>query len=156
MAVKRIPDQYPGVTAYLIVNGAARALEFYKKAFGAVERIRLPAPGGKVGHAEIQIGGSVVMLADEHPEMGHRGPQAYGGTAVTLMFYVEDVDAAFERAVAAGGKVHRAVADQFYGDRSGTLYDPFGHLWTIASHVEDVAPNELQRRLAAMMKTPSS
>ncbi|MDQ2962299.1 MAG: VOC family protein [Pseudomonadota bacterium] len=148
--VQAIPTGYAGVTPYLIIRDAARALEFYKKAFGATELMRFPAPGGKIGHAEMKIGDGVVMLADESPEMGHKSPQAIGGTAITLMFYVTDVDAQFAKAVAAGGTVKQALKDQFYGDRSGTITDPFGHIWTIATHKEDVSPAEMQRRMAAL------
>lgn len=148
--VQAIPTGYAGVTAYLIIRDAARALEFYKKAFGAKELMRFPAPGGKIGHAEIKIGEGVVMLADESPEMGHKSPQTLGGTAITLMFYVADVDAQFAKAVAAGGTVKQPVKDQFYGDRSGTITDPFGHIWTIATHKEDLSPEEMQRRMVAM------
>ena len=148
--VQAIPTGYAGVTAYLIIRDAAPALEFYKKAFGAKELMRFPAPGGKIGHAEIKIGEGVVMLADESPEMGHKSPQTLGGTAITLMFYVSDVDAQFAKAVAAGGTVKQPLKDQFYGDRSGTITDPFGHIWTIATHKEDVSPEEMQRRMAAM------
>ena len=151
--VQAVPTGYAGVTPYLIIRDAARALEFYKKAFGAKELMRFPAPGGKIGHAEIKIGDGVIMLADESPEMGHKSPQTLGGTAITLMFYVPDVDAQFAKAVAAGGTVKQALKDQFYGDRSGTITDPFGHIWTIATHKEDVSPEEMQRRMAAM---PSS
>jgi PhnB protein len=150
MAVKPIPDGYHTVTPYLVVQGASKALDFYKKAFGATELFRMPGPGGKVMHAEIKIGDSPVMLADEFPEMDARGPQALGGTPVGLMIYCEDVDAVFDRAVTAGAKVLRPVVDQFYGDRSGTLSDPFGHKWTIATHKEDVPMAEMQRRMAAM------
>jgi PhnB protein len=148
MAVQPIPDGYATATPYLIVDGAARALDFYRKAFGAEELMRFEAPGGKIGHAEIRIGNSRLMLADEYPEMGYRGPKALGGTPVGLMLYVEDVDASARRAVEAGAKVMRAVADQFYGDRSGTFLDPFGHMWTIATHKEDVPLDELKRRAA--------
>ncbi|MBI4602402.1 MAG: VOC family protein [Planctomycetes bacterium] len=149
MPVKPIPDGYHSVTPYLIVEGAARAIEFYQQAFGASERLRMPAPGGKVGHAELVIGGSCIMLADEFPEMGFRGPRAIGGSPVGILLYVEDVDAVFARAMAAGAKALRPVKDQFYGDRSGTLEDPFGHVWTIATHKEDLSPEEIQRRHAA-------
>ena len=151
MAVKPIPEGYHTVTPYLVVQGAAKALEFYKKAFGATELVRMPGPGGKVMHAEIRIGDSPVMLADEFPEMDARGPQALGGTPVGLCIYVENVDALFDRAVTAGAKVLRPVVDQFYGDRSGTVADPFGHKWTIATHKEDVSPEEMKRRMAALM-----
>jgi PhnB protein len=151
MAVQPIPPGYHSVTPYLIVRGAARAIEFYRKAFGATEEVRLDGPGGAVMHAEVQIGDSRVMLADEHPAMGAVGPETLEGTSVGLMIYVPDVDARFAQAVAAGGKVVRPVADQFYGDRSGTLVDPFGHKWTIATHTEDVSDEEIHRRFAAMM-----
>ncbi len=149
--VQAIPAGYVGVTPYLIVRDAARMLDFYKKGFGATEVLRLPAPGGKIGHAEIKIGEGMVMLADESPEMGHKSPQTVGGTPVSLMFYVQDVDAQFAKALAAGGTVKHAIKDQFYGDRSGTLEDPSGHIWTLATHAEDVAPDEMDRRMKAMM-----
>jgi PhnB protein len=148
--VQAIPTGYASVTPYLIVRDAARALEFYKKAFGAIELMRFSGPDGRIGHAEIKIGEGVVMLADESPEMGHKGPQTLGGTPVSLMFYVADVDARFAKALAAGGVVKNALKDQFYGDRSGTITDPFGHVWTIATHTEDVTPEEMQRRMAAL------
>ena len=147
MPVKSIPEGYHSVTPYLIINGAADAIEYYQKAFGAVELFRFPAPGGKIGHAEIKIGDSPIMLADEHPEMGYKSPQSWGGTPVSLMIYVEDVDTIFKQAIAAGGKEQQAVKDQFYGDRLGTLADPFGHVWTIATHKEDVSMEEMQRRM---------
>src|SRR5262245_3662534 len=128
MAVKPVPDGYHTATPYLIVKGAAAAIEFYKKAFGATERIRLPGPDGRVGHAEIQIGDSTIMLADEFPEMGIRAPQSPGGAGVSIALYVADVDVQFKKAIAAGAKEMRAVKDQFYGDRTGTLADPFGHV----------------------------
>jgi PhnB protein len=152
MPVKPVPDGYHTVTPYLIVKDAAAAIDFYKKAFGATEEMRMEMPGGKVGHAEIKIGDSRVMLADEFPEMGAKGPQSYGGTPVSLLLYVPDVDARFKQAIAAGGKETRPLKDQFYGDRSGTLTDPFGHTWTIASHVEDVPPAEMQTRMKAAME----
>ena len=136
-------------TPYLIVNGAARAIDFYKQAFGAAELFRMPAPGGKVGHAEIQIGDSRLMLADEFPEMGARGPLSIGGTPVGLMLYVADCDAMFARAVSLGAKVLMPLTDQFYGDRSGTISDPFGHKWTLATHKEDLSKEELDKRAAA-------
>lgn len=151
MAVKPIPEGYHSVTPYLIIKGAAAALEFYKKAFGAVELMRLEAPGGKIGHAEIRIGDSPVMLADEFPEMGAISPQTLGGAGVSLMVYVEDVDARFRQAIQAGGTEVRPVQDQFYGDRSGTLKDPFGHQWTIGTHTEDLTPEEIGQRAAAAM-----
>jgi PhnB protein len=152
MAVKPIPDGYHTATPYLIVQGAARALEFYQRAFGATEVMRFAGPDGKVGHAEIKIGDSIIMVADEFPEMGARSPQSLGGTPVGILLYFEDVDARFNQAVAAGAKVERPVQDQFYGDRSGTLVDPFGHKWTIATHKEDVSLEEVHRRHEAFMK----
>ena len=143
---KPIPEGYHSVTPYLIVDNGAKAIEFYKKAFGAVEKFRLPA-GDRIGHAEIKIGDSFVMLADESPDMGHLSPKARGGTTVSLLIYVPDVDSAFRQAVTAGGIEKRAVEDQFYGDRAGTLEDPFGHQWTLATHVEDVPEDELQSRM---------
>lgn len=145
-SVQPVPAGYHTVTPYLIVDGAADALDFYGRAFGAVERARFPAPGGKIGHAEIQVGDSRVMLADEYPEMGFLGPQTQG-TSVSLLLYVDNVDDLFRQALEAGAAELRPVQNQFYGDRSGTLRDPFGHVWTIATHVEDVSPEELQRRL---------
>ena len=153
MATKPIPEGYRTATPYLIVKGAADAIEFYKRAFGATEMLRMADPQGRVGHAEIKIGDSVIMLADEHPAMGYRGPRALGGSSVSILLYLEDVDSVFERAVKAGAKALRPVANQVYGDRSGTLEDPFGHVWTIATHVEDVPPAELQRRAEAAMKS---
>ena len=150
--VKPIPESYPRVTAYLAEDGAAEAISFYQAVFGGQERMRLPAPGGKIGHAEIAIGDSLLMLSDEAPEMGVRGPKAYGGSPVTLSVYVEDVDAAFDRALKLGAKALRPVATQFYGDRSGQFEDPFGHRWNVASHVEDVSPEEMARRAAELAK----
>lgn len=146
MAVQPIPEGYHSVTPYLIVRGGAAAIDYYQKAFGAVELFRIPAPGGKVGHAEIKIGDSIIMLADEHPEMGYNGPETIGGTPVSLMIYVEDVDKTFERAVTGGGTVKQAIEDKFYGDRSGTVVDPFGHIWHISTHKEDVSMEEMERR----------
>jgi PhnB protein len=156
MAIKAIPEGYRTATPYLIIKGAAEAIDFYKRAFGATELLRMADPQGRVGHAEIKIGDSVIMLADEHPAMGYRGPRSLGGSSVSILLYLENVDAVFERAVKAGAKAQRAVADQFYGDRSGTLEDPFGHVWTVATHVEDVPAEELQRRAEAAMKAPSA
>lgn len=156
MAVKPIPDGYHAVTPYLIVRDADRALAFYRQAFGATECYRLEGPGGRIGHAEIKIGDSMVMLADEHPEMGARGPESLGGSPVHLLLYVEDVDAQVPRAVAAGAKVVRPLKDQFYGDRSATLEDPFGHSWTLATHKEDVPPAEMRRRFEELMRQPGS
>lgn len=152
MTAKPIPDGYHTATPYLIVKKAAEAIEFYKRAFGATELMRLVAPGGAVGHAEIKIGNSAIMLADEGPDERFRGPQSLGGSAVSIMLYVEDVDARFSQATAAGAKVIQAVKDQFYGDRSGTLEDPFGHVWTIATHTEDLSPSEINRRAEAFFQ----
>jgi PhnB protein len=147
--VNPIPKGYHTATPYLIVKDAARAIEFYKKAFGAMELMRMPGAGGKIGHAEIKIGDSPIMLADEVPGMGFRSPESIGGSPVSILLYVEDVDAVFNEAVAAGAKVQRPVADQFYGDRSGGVTDPFGHVWYIATHKEDVSPEEMKKRAAA-------
>jgi PhnB protein len=146
--VKPIPDAYPQVTPYLSVDDAQAAIDFYGTVFGATERSRLPAPGGKIGHAELQLGDSVIMLADEFPEMGIRGPKAIGGTPVTLSVYVEDVDGVVERAVEAGATIVRPIEDQFYGDRSGQFQDPFGHRWSVATHVEDVSDDDMAKRAA--------
>ncbi len=147
--VRHIPDGYNTVTPYLIVRDAAKAIEFYKQAFGARELMRMAAPGGKVGHAEIKIGNSPIMLADEAPEIGARSPETIGGSPISILLYVEDVDAVFKQAVAAGAKVTRPVKDQFYGDRTGGITDPFGHVWYIATHKEDVSPEEMKKRAAA-------
>ncbi|HYH86522.1 MAG TPA: VOC family protein [Pyrinomonadaceae bacterium] len=147
--VKPIPEGYHSVTPYIIVNDGARAIEFYKQAFGATELFRMDAPGGKIGHAEIRIGDSNIMLADEHPEMNARSPQTIGGSPVSLMLYVADVDATVGKAIEAGAKLTRPVANQFYGDRTGGIEDPFGHAWYVATHVEDIAPEELKKRAAA-------
>jgi PhnB protein len=150
--VKAVPDGYHSITPYLIVDGAARAIDFYTRAFDAREIMRMPAPGGRVGHAELRIGESVIMLADEHPEMDARAPGHYGGSPVTLLLYVLDVDTQFKQALDAGATEVRPVADQFYGDRSGTLKDPFGHSWHLSTHKEDVSVEEMARRMAAMQK----
>ena len=150
MAAKPIPDGYQSVIPYLIVSGAAKALDYYQKAFGAKERMRLLMPGGRIGHAEIEIGDCVVMLADEFPEMGVKSPTTIGGTPVGICIYVENVDAVFQRAIAVGGKQEKPLQNQFYGDRSGTVIDPFGHKWTVATHIEDVSEEEISRRMAAM------
>ena len=147
--VKPTPEGYHSVTPYLIIKGAADAIEFYKRAFGATELLRMPHPDGRVGHAEIKIGDSPVMLADEFPEMGHKSPTTLGGSPVSLMIYVDDVDTVFNRAIAEGAKSDRPLETKFYGDRSGSLTDPFGHLWHIATHVEDVSEEEMQKRAAA-------
>jgi len=147
---KPIPDGYERATPYLICHDAAKAIEFYKQAFGAAELFRMPMPGGKIGHAEIKISGAIVMLADECPESGLRSPQSLGGTPVSVLVYVEDVDAFARRAEAAGVRVIEPVADRFYGDRSFKASDPFGHVWMFATHTEDVPPDEMERRAAAM------
>ena len=147
--VKPIPDGYHSVTPYIVVGDGARAIEFYKQAFGATELFRMDGPDGKIHHAEIRVGDSNIMLADEHPEMNARSPQTMGGSPVSLMLYVTDVDATVGKAIEAGAKLTRPVANQFYGDRTGGIEDPFGHAWYIATHVEDVAPEELQKRAAA-------
>ena len=147
--VRPIPGGYHTITPYLSIDGAARAIEFYKKAFGAEELFRMAQPDGRVGHAELQIGDSRLMLADEYPEMNFRGPSSIGATPVMLHLYVEDVDAAFARAVAAGAKVTRPLRDEFYGDRTGSVEDPFGHRWSLATHVRDVSEEEMQKHAAA-------
>lgn len=149
--VQPIPDGYPRVIPYLSVDGAAAAIDFYRKVFGATERMRMSSPDGKVGHAELEFGESLVMLADTFPQMGGHTPKDLGGTPVTVMLYVEDVDAVFERALAAGGIAERPVENQFYGDRAGQFVDPFGHKWFVATHVEDVPADEMDRRAAAVM-----
>jgi len=156
MTVKPVPDGYHTATPYLIISGAAGAIEFYKKAFGAEELFRMDAGGGKIAHAEIRIGDSPIMLADEYPEMGYKSPKSYGGTPVSIMLYVPNVDALFKRAISEGAKEQRPVVDQFYGDRTGTLVDPFGHVWTLATHKEDLTPEEMTRRGEEMMKKHAS
>ncbi len=150
--VKPIPDGYHTATPYLVVKGAAKAIDFYKKAFGATELMRMGGEGDKIHHAEIKIGTSPIMLADECPEMKALSPASLGGSPITIMLYVEDVDAVFNQAVSAGATVERPLANQFYGDRTGGVTDPFGHKWYIATHVEDVPFDELQKRSAAMQK----
>lgn len=152
MAVKPIPDGYHSVTPYLMIKGASDAIEFYKRAFGASELFRLAAPGGQIGHAEIKIGDSSIMLADPCEEGAFRNPRSLGGSSVGLHVYVEDVDGQFAQAVSAGAKVVKPVQDQFYGDRTGTLEDPFGHIWFLATHKEDLAPDEINRRAEALFK----
>lgn len=147
--VSPVPDGYHSLTPYLVVHDGQAALDFYSRALGAVELLRIPAPGGKVGHAEMRIGDSPFMLADENQDMGFKSPKSLGGNATSLLLYVQDVDVAFPVAVAAGAKVLRPVADHFYGDRAGTLEDPFGHVWTLATHMEDLSPEELARRAKA-------
>ncbi|MBV9339538.1 MAG: VOC family protein [Acidobacteria bacterium] len=150
MAVRTIPEGYHSVTPYLIVKGAARAIDFYKKAFGATELMRFPGPNNTIAHAEIKIGDSPIMLADESADGAYHAPQPGSGSPVSLMVYVDDVDKVFNQAVSAGAKSVRPVTDQFYGDRSGNLTDPFGHVWTISTHKEDVSLEEMQRRMAAL------
>jgi PhnB protein len=149
MALRAVPEGHSTITPYLIVTGAANAIEFYKKTFGATELMRLAQPDGKIGHAEIQIGGARIMLADEVLDMGFWSPRSLGGSGTGIVLYVDDVDDVFRRAIAAGARPLQPVKDQPYGDRSGTLSDPFGHMWTIATHVEDVSPAEMQHRMAA-------
>ena len=150
-AVQPIPAGYPRVTPYLSVDGGAAAIDFYVQVLGATESVRMAGPEGKIGHAELKIGDSLIMLADAFAEMGGQSPGSLGGTPVTLMVYVEDVDAVCDKAVAAGATMERDVDVQFYGDRAGQFVDPFGHKWFIATHVEDVDPEEMQRRAAKVM-----
>ncbi len=152
MSVPAQPAGYHTVTPYLMIRGAAEAIAFYKEAFGAVEVVRIPGPGGSIGHAELKMGDSIVMIADEHPGMVHAGPQTLGGTSVSMLLYDPDVDTRFAHATAVGATVLRPVEDQFYGDRTGTLRDPFGHEWTIATHQKDVSHEEMRRIVAAMAK----
>jgi PhnB protein len=151
--VKPIPDGYSSVTPYLHIKGAARAIDYYKSAFGAVEKVRMPGPGGQVMHAELQIGDSIVMLSDEQPQMGALSPQSIGGTPVGLLLYVQNVDEVVKKAVDAGAKLERPVKNEFYGDRTGSIRDPFGHYWHVATHVEDVAADEMAKRAAAMRQS---
>ncbi len=151
--IKPIPEGYAALTPYLIVNGAAAAIDFYKKAFGAKEVMRMPGPDGKIGHADLLIGGGHVMLADESPEMGHRGARSFGGSPVSLVLYVEDVDGVVKQAVGAGATLTRPVKNEFYGDRTGGLTDPFGHIWHVMTHVEDVSNEEMEKRAAAMAES---
>ena len=149
MATSPVPQGYHSITPYLAIDGAAEAISWYCRLLGATEVMRME-DGGRIGHAEIRIGDSHLMLSDEFADMGHQGPKARGGTTVALMLYLDDVDGVFRRAINAGATEERAVADQFYGDRTGTLIDPFGHRWYLSTHVEDVAPEEMERRMAAM------
>jgi PhnB protein len=149
--VKPIPDNYPQVTPYLSIDGAAAAIDFYERVFGATERGRMPGPEGSIGHAELEIGNSLIMLSDPFPEMGVKGPKEIGGTPVTISIYVEDVDNVFKTALEAGATELRPVENQFYGDRTGQFEDPFGHRWSVASHVEDVPSDEMEKRAAAAM-----
>jgi len=146
-----IPSEYPRVTPYLTIEGAAKAIDFYCDILGATVRMRMDGPDGRIGHAELDIGSSVIMLSDAFPDMGASPPSALGGSPVTLMVYVEDVDDVFARAIKAGSKEIAPVQDQFYGDRSGQFEDPFGHRWNVATHVEDVSPEEMDRRAAEAM-----
>jgi PhnB protein len=148
--VRAIPAGHRTVTPYLTIKNAAKALEFYKKAFGATETYKLMLPDGRLGHAEIRLGDSMIMLSDEFPEYDGKAPETLGGSPISIHLYVEDVDAFFKKALAAGAKELKPVMDQFYGDRSGQLEDPFGHLWWVATHKEDIAPEEMQKRVAAM------
>jgi PhnB protein len=156
MAVKPIPEGYHSVTPYLAVDDAAEAIEYYKKAFGAKERGRMEAPEGKIGHAELEIGDSIVMLSDPFPQMTTRTPKELGGTSASVFMYVEDVDAVVKQAVDAGATITMEIADQFWGDRYGSVTDPFGHLWSIATHVEDVSPEEMAERAKVAMAAMSS
>lgn len=144
--VSPVPSGYHSVTPYLLIGGASAAIDFYIRAFGAAEILRLTAPDGRIGHAEIRIGDSRVMLADEHPEMDFLGPLSRGGTTVSMLIYVDDVDAVFARAIAAGATELRPLCDQFYGDRSGAVTDPWGHVWSLASRIEEITPEEIQNR----------
>ncbi|MDT9687259.1 VOC family protein [Streptomyces sp. P9(2023)] len=153
MSVEPVPEDYPSLTPYLCVDGAEAAIDFYVSVLGAHERMRMPAPDGKIGHAELDLGSSVVMLADEFPDMGFRSPKAIGGTPVTLHAYVEDVDAVFAAALARGAKELRPVRNEFYGDRTGQFEDPFGHRWSIATHIEDVPAEEMKKRGEEAMKS---
>jgi PhnB protein len=151
MAVQPIPDGYHTVTPYLTVDDAAKAIEYYKQVFGAKERVRMDAPDGKVGHAELEIGDSLVMLSDAFPQSSMKPPKELGGTSAGVFLYVEDVDAVVKKAVDAGATVTMEVADQFWGDRFGSVQDPFGHVWSVATHVEDVPPEEMAERAKAAM-----
>lgn len=149
--VKAVPDGYHTATPYLIISGAAKALDYYERAFGAKETLRLEHQG-RIGHAEFKLGDSIIMLADEYPEMGHRSPKTIGGTPVSIMLYVDNVDTFVDKAVSGGATLKQPLEDKFYGDRSGTIEDPFGHVWHIATHIEDVSPEEIGKRVAAMGK----
>jgi PhnB protein len=149
--VKPIPDGYRSITPYLFIKGAAQAIDFYKKVFGAKERMLMPGTNGRIGHAELEIGDSLIMLADEHPEVGALSPQTVGGSSNSLHLYVDNMDAVIEKAVSAGAKVTRPAKDEFYGDRIGTFTDPFGQIWSVATHIEDVSPEEMKNRMAKAM-----
>jgi PhnB protein len=148
--IKPIPDGYPQITPYLTIGGASAAIDYYSKVFAAKERVRMAEPDGKIGHAELEIGDSLIMLSDEYPDRGIIGPRTIGGTPVTISIYVEDVDAVYDRALQAGAKALRPVENQFYGDRSGQFEDPFGHRWSVATHVEDVSAEEMAKRAAQL------
>jgi len=154
--VKAIPEGYHSVTPYLFIRGAATAIDFYKNVLGAKERMRMPGPDGKIMHAELQIGDSVIMLADENPQIGAKSPETLGGTSSSHHVYVENVDITTQKAVSAGAKLVRPVKDEFYGDRSGTIIDPFGHMWSIATHIEDVSQEEMKKRMAKVMSQSAS
>jgi len=156
MPVSPIPPGYHSVTPYITVRGAAKAIEFYKQAFGAIEIMRYAMPDGTIAHAEIKIGDSPVMLSDEMPAFGNRGPESLGGASGGLMVYLPNVDEAFAQAVAAGAKVFKPLQDQFYGDRSGSVTDPFGHVWTLSTHIEDVPEEEMMKRFDAVMKSSAA
>lgn len=156
MSVQPVPEGYPRITPYLCVDGAAAAIDFYVSVLGATERMRMPAPDGRIGHAELELGNSVIMLADEYPEMNFRSPKAVGGTPITLHAYVEDVDAVFTKALARGAKELSPVKDEFYGDRTGQLEDPFGHRWNLATHVEDVPEEEMEKRAKEALRAMES
>ncbi|MFF5937906.1 VOC family protein [Streptomyces sp. NPDC012508] len=156
MSVKPVPEDYPSLTPYLCVDGAAAAIDFYVSVLGANERMRMPAPGGRIGHAELALGNSMIMLADEFPDIGFRSPTSVGGTPVTLHVYVEDVDAVFADALSRGATEVSPVKDEFYGDRTGQFKDPFGHRWSVATHVEDVAPEEMKKRADDAMRSMDS
>lgn len=156
MTVQPIPEGYPRVTPYICTDGAAAAIDFYVAVLGAVEKMRMPAPGGKIGHAELELGNSIVMLADEYPDIGFRSPKSVGGTPVTLHVYVDDVDAVFATALSLGAKEVSPVKNEFYGDRTGQFEDPFGHRWTVATHVEDVPADEMEKRAAEAMRSMDS
>lgn len=150
MTVKPIPEGYRSITPYLCIDGAAQAIDFYKKAFGATELFRMAQPDGRIGHAEIGIGDSRIMLADEYPDMDFRSPKHYGGSPIGIHLYVDDVDATVNRAIAAGAHLLKQVSDQFYGDRNGAVQDPYGHRWYVSTHIEDLSTEEIERRRAAL------
>ena len=154
--VKAIPDGFHTVTPYLSVNNAAEAIEFYKRAFGAEERYRLPMPGGRIGHCELKIGNSIIMLADESPKCGSKSPQTLNGSPVAFALYVEQVDEAFDRAIEAGATLKEPLTDMFWGDRVGTVIDPYGHKWTLMTHIEDVPPQEMKARMDKMFASSTA